>query len=277
MRITCFILLCVCFARVQAQQTVTNSIGMKFVRIPAGGFTVGEFKPPYPVSSGKTDTLKMTMWMGDPSARPYSSTELEKARQLALADYSEGFTVTISKSYYLAQFEVTQDQWIKVMGSNPSTFQHDSIDKTIYPLESVSWKQAKEFISKLNALEHTKKYRLPSEFEWEYAARAGRTKEIPWNETQLEAQLGGKKTYPVGRKQANAFGVYDMLGNVWEWVEDCYNEKIFADRFPQKKCEQHVLKGASFAGDVKNATYMTHAAGPANDWDVGFRVLMEIE
>jgi formylglycine-generating enzyme len=118
---------------------------------------------------------------------------------------------------------------------------------------------------------------LPSEFEWEYAARAGRTKEIPWSDTQLEAQLGGRKTYPIGGKQANAFGLYDMLGNVWEWVNDCYNEKIFADKVPPKKCEQHVLKGASFAGDVKNATYMTHAAGPANGWDVGFRVLMEIE
>ena len=66
-----------------------------------------------------------------------------------------------------------------------------------------------------------------------------------------------------------------MLGNVWEWTADLYNEKIFADKQPPASGSQHVLKGASFAGDVKNATYMTHAAGPANGWDVGFRIIME--
>lgn len=67
-----------------------------------------------------------------------------------------------------------------------------------------------------------------------------------------------------------------MPGNVWEWTSDLYNEKIFADSVPAVKGNQRVLKGASFVGDVKNATYMTHAAGPANGWDVGFRVVMEM-
>jgi formylglycine-generating enzyme required for sulfatase activity len=67
-----------------------------------------------------------------------------------------------------------------------------------------------------------------------------------------------------------------MLGNVWEWVQDYYNEKIFADTTPPKLGKEHVLKGASFVGDVKNATYMTHAAGPGNGWDVGFRLVMDV-
>jgi formylglycine-generating enzyme len=257
-----------------AQDTIVNSAGIRFVKIPAGRFILGEFKPPYPKET--KDTLGMMMWMGD-NARPYTDAELQKARELAEKDYSDGFEVVIAKSFYLAQTEITQDQWIRVMGNNPSTFKDDTLDKTKYPVESISWKQAKAFVDRLNKSEETKKYRLPSEFEWEYAARGGRLKDIPWSDIQKEAQLGGKRTYAVGLKAANAFGLYDMLGNVWEWVEDCYNEKTFADKRPPVKCDVHVLKGASFAGDVKNATYMTHAAGPGNGWDVGFRILMEIE
>lgn len=80
----------------------------------------------------------------------------------------------------------------------------------------------------------------------------------------------------MGTKKPNAWGLYDTLGNVWEWVQDRYNEKIFADPTPPKSGSQHVLKGAPFYGDVKNATYMTHAAGPGSKYDVGFRVVMEV-
>lgn len=257
-----------------AQDTVVNSVGIRFVKIPAGRFILGEFKPPYPTEN--KDTLGMIMWMGD-NARPYNAAELRQAKEIAEKNYSDGFEVVIERSFYLAQFEITQEQWLKVMGNNPATFKHDTLDRAKYPVESITWKQAKTFVDRLNKLEKSKKYRLPSEFEWEYAARAGRLKDIPWSDIQKEAQLGGKHTYPIGLKAPNAFGLYDMLGNVWEWVEDCYNEKIFADKTPPVKCEVHVLKGASFAGDVKNATYMTHAGGPGNGWDIGLRILMEIE
>jgi formylglycine-generating enzyme len=140
----------------------------------------------------------------------------------------------------------------------------------------VSWKEAQKFIKKLNRREKKKSYRLPSEMEWEYAARAGAEKDIPWGEIQVVANLNKTMPIPVGSKKPNAWGLYDVLGNVWEWVDDYYNEKLFAAPKPPEKGKQHVLKGASFVGDVKNATYMTHAGGPGNGWDVGFRIVMEV-
>ena len=255
------------------QDTVSNSIGMEFVLIKPGSMTVGEFRPPYPVPE---DTVKgakrpLVMAMGD--GRGYSTQEFARAKQMAAQDSRPGFKVKIKKSYYLGKFEVTQGQWKKVMGLNPSTFKAAQSDSL--PVENITWEDAQQFIAKLNKLEKKNRYRLPTEFEWEYAARAGATGDIAWPDILKTANLDKKTTHPVGEKVPNAWGLYDMLGNVWEWVDDYYNEKIFADPVPPKKGTQHVLKGASFVGDVKNATYMTHAAGPGNGWDVGFRVVME--
>jgi formylglycine-generating enzyme len=261
---------------ISAQQSFINSVGIEFVKIEPGTMTVGEFRPPYPVPA---DTIKganrpYVMWMGD--GRPYNADEFRLAEEMALRDASKGFIVTLKKPYYLGRFEVTQGQWKKVMGKNPSTFKSGP-DADSRPVESISWSDAKKFIKKLNKLEKTTRYRLPSEFEWEYAARAGSANDIPWDQIQASANLSKKETLAVGSKKPNAWGLYDMLGNVWEWVEDYYNEKMFADPMPPKSGYQHVLKGASFTGDVKNATYMTHAAGPGNGWDTGLRVLMEIK
>lgn len=258
-----------------AQEKFTNSVGMEFVRIDPGSMTVGEFRPPYPVPD---DTVKYAdrpyiMWMGD--GRPYNAEEFRLAAEMAARDAMKGFTVTLEKPYYLGKFEVTQGQWKKVMGRNPSAFK-EGWDADSRPVESISWNDAKKFIKKLNRMEKTTHYRLPSEFEWEYAARAGAVNDIPWDQIQASANLSKKMTAVAGSKLPNTWGLYDMLGNVWEWVEDHYNGKIFADPVPPSGGAQHVLKGASFTGDVKNATYMTHAAGPGNGWDVGFRVLMDV-
>jgi formylglycine-generating enzyme required for sulfatase activity len=121
------------------------------------------------------------------------------------------------------------------------------------------------------------RYRLPTEFEWEFAARAGQSEDISWDDIQRTAQIALTSTQEVGRKDPNAWGLYDMLGNIWEWTEDYYNEKMFADPIPPKNGRVHVLKGAPFYGDVKNATYMTHAAGPGSGYDVGFRVVAELK
>ena len=261
---------------VMAQKNLTNIIGMEFVLIEPGTIVIGEFQPPYPVPN---DTVKSSphnymMWMGD--GRSYNEEEFRLASEMATKDSRQGFSVTISKPYYMGTTEVTQGQWKKVMGYNPSQFKGlENADSL--PIENISWKEVQNFIKKLNQLEKIKSYRLPSEFEWEHAARAGATKDIPWEEIQASANLNKKMPMAVASKKPNAWGLYDMLGNVWEWVDDYYNEKLFADREPLKKGTQHVLKGASFVGDVKNATYMTHAGGPGNGWDVGFRIVKDVE
>src|SRR5688500_16711157 len=273
-----FFSLMFCGRPVTAQApTFTNSIGMEFVLIKPGKMWVGKFQPPYPVPE---DTVRnterpMIMWMGD--GRTYNAEEFKLAEVLATRDALPGFEVEIVEAYYLGKFEITQAQWRKVMGNNPSVFQGEKVQEhDRHPVENVTWENVQTFLARLNEMENGKSYRLPSEFEWEYAARAGAEGDIPWSETPLVAQLGGTSTRMVGQKKSNAWGLYDMLGNVWEWVDDYYNEKIFADRQPPSKGTTHVLKGASFTGDVKNATWFTHGAGPGNGWDVGFRILLEV-
>jgi formylglycine-generating enzyme required for sulfatase activity len=130
--------------------------------------------------------------------------------------------VNINYSFYMGKYEVTQSQWKSVMGNNPSSEKGDNL-----PVEKVSWYEAKEFINKLNSLQDKFKFRLPSEAEWEYSARAGTTgdyygnlRSIGWfNENSVD------KYHPVGQKKPNSFGLYDVLGNAWEWVEDIYDKK----------------------------------------------------
>lgn len=238
--------------------TFTNDIGMKFVLIKPGSMVVGRFQPT----------------VGKP--QPGSKLPLKYykiAEKMAKNDAKAGFLVKIEKPYYIGQFEVTQHQWQQVMGNNPSVFKNDS--SANHPVENITWNDAQAFVKKLNAIDKTHRYRLPTEFEWEYTARAGATDDIPWKEIFASAVLGRQTPANVGTKKPNAWDLYDMLGNVWEWVQDYYNEKIFADPVPPRTGQQHVLKGASFTGDVKNATYMTHAAGPGNGFDIGLRIVME--
>ncbi|QMU29718.1 formylglycine-generating enzyme family protein [Adhaeribacter radiodurans] len=246
--------------------TFTNKFGMEFVLIKPGKMVVGKFQP----GVGEPPKEKLNR-----PTLPLSSykTAAEMARKSAMP----GFTVQLDKSYYIGKFEVTQEQWQNIMGNNPAFFKKDKVkdNGAKYPVESITWQDAQAFVKKLNAQDKQHTYRLPTEFEWEYAARAGAEGDIPWAEINQVAVLGGATTSPIGQKEPNAWGIYDMLGNVWEWVQDYYNEKIFADPVPPKSGKEHVLKGASFTGDVKNATYMTHAAGPGNGFDVGVRLVME--
>ncbi len=252
--------------------TYTNRLGMTFVLIQPGSMIVGRFQPPYPhqppTNRGSAASQSGLVWT------PH---DYALADELVRQDARPGFMVTLSRPYYIGQFEVTQAQWKQVMGTNPSTFQGKRVvdDAGQHPVEQVSWLATQAFLKKLNNLDKSGHYRLPTEFEWEYAARAGATDDIPWSVIQATAQLGTVTTNRVGQKKPNAWGLYDTLGNVWEWVQDYYNEKPFADPNPPRSGAEHVLKGASFVGDVKNATYLTHAAGPGNGWDVGFRIVRE--
>ncbi|TPE44535.1 formylglycine-generating enzyme family protein [Pontibacter mangrovi] len=250
------------------EATFTNSIGMEFVLIKPGKMVVGKFQPtvsPYVGPQPGQDREFLP-----PAA-------YKEAKEMAAAAAMPGFTVSLDCPYYIGKYEVTQEQWEKVMGSNPSFFKGDKVagDAGKHPVGNVTWKDARKFIKKLNKLDKQYTYRLPTEFEWEYAARAGTEDDIAWGEARAMGVISDTTTRAVGSKQPNAWGLHDMIGNVWEWVDDYYNEQIFADPVPPRKGTQHVLKGASFTGDAKNATYMTHAAGPGNGFDVGFRVVVE--
>ncbi len=223
----------------------------------------------------------------------WTEADYKKCQELAKRDSTPGFQVKIATPYYIGKFEVTQAQWKKVMGNNPSTFQGDKVkdDADKHPVESITWQQARDFVKKLNQLEKTKAYRLPTEFEWEYAARAGESGQTSWPEIRETAVMsnpgrggaGGAPPSPqttsmVGTMKPNPWGLYDMLGNVWEWVADPYNEKMFPDPVPPKSGKEHVLKGCGFgSGDVKHCIPAMHGAGPADVFDVGFRIVKDVK
>ncbi len=191
------ILLFISFQAVAEQKTYKNSIGMEFVLIPAGSFMMGADKNFEDCRDSETPRHK----------------------------------VTISKPFHIGKYEVTQEQWVAVMGSNPSEFKGRT-----RPVDQVSWEDAQSFIRKLNRKEGTNKYRLPTEAEWEYAARAGTTTAYSFGDDK--GGLGqyvwysgnsGKESHPVGQLRANAWGLYDIHGNVREWVQDWYGEVYYSN------------------------------------------------
>ncbi len=225
-------------------QTFKNSIGMEFVKIPNGSFM-----------------------MGSPTSEIGSSNDERPQHQ-----------VTISKNFYLGKYEVTQGQWKAVMGNNPSHF--SGCDDNC-PVENVSWEDAQEFIKRLNGKgEGT--YRLPTEAEWEYACRSGTTgaysgslDEMGWYDKN-----SGDKTHPVGQKKANAFGLYDMHGNVWEWTADwyeSYSSGSVTDPTGASSGSDRVLRGGSYSWDdisLRSANRTFVSPSHRND-DWGFRVVRE--
>ena len=245
----------------ETPKTVTNSIGMEFVLIPAGEFKMGS-----------------PLW--------------EEGRY---SDEGPVHTVTIEKAYYLGKYEVSQKQWHEVMGNNPSYFEGEN-----RPVEEVSWNDIQEFIKKLNEIEGTNKYRLPSEAEWEYAARAGTTTPYSFGNYSYASTYArdvhlhvyawygsniyrGGETHQVGQKQPNSWGLYDMHGNVWEIVQDRYYFNY--DNTPTDGSAEESgssLKRVSRGGSWSNPAKLCRSAnrcGSDPDYRTslsGFRLLLEV-
>ena len=206
----------------QAQdKTFTNSIDLEFVLIPAGKFT--------------------STWR----AVNDSGEDVQKQR-----------VVTISKPFYLGKYEVTQEQWRALMGENPSHFKGRT-----KPVENVSWHDAQIFIKKLNKKEGGNKYRLPTDAEWEHAARAGTDTEYFFGDDPAAlrdyAWFDGHsefKPHPVGKKKHNPWGLYDVYGNVWEWVQDWwadeYQEGAVTDPTGPASGSRRVSRGGSWLTDA---------------------------
>lgn len=227
----------------------SNSLAMEFVRIPSGEFLMGG--------------------CGEPDEQPVRR-------------------VRISHPFFLGRHEVTQAQWRRIMGGNPSVF--GGCDDC--PVENVSWNDVQLFLRKMNR-RGDGRYRLPTEAEWEYAARAGSSAPFSFggDERRLDAHAwhsgnSGGRTHPVYRKALNFWGVFDMYGNVAEWCEDWYGEYVgfspnhpfFANdpEGPQRGRERVVRGGscASFARDCRSARRDGRA--PEKRYHrVGFRLVFE--
>ena len=187
-------------------------------------------------------------------------------------------SVKITKPFELGTYVVTQGQWTTVMGSAPpSTFKGDNL-----PVENVSWNQIQDFLTKINSLNDGFKYRLPTEAEWEYAARAGTTEAVPGGSLDAIAwydQKGGPRTRPVGTKAANAWGLYDMLGNVMQWVQDSYSDyKKNAVSDPlNTKGDTKVIKGGGWdaAAGVMRVSARWGIAPNLKNNNAGFRLVRE--
>jgi len=183
--------------------------------------------------------------------------------------------------FWMGKYEVTQGQWKKIMGSNPSRFTKGDN----YPVEKVSWNDAKEFITKLNARSSAGQYRLPTEAEWEYACRSGGKGEkysgggdvdrVAWYRSN-----SGNSTHSVGRKASNGLGIHDMSGNVWEWCEDVYDSNAYSKHGRKNPVvssggSYRVGRGGGWSsgpGDVRCA-YRNRGAPGFRNGGVGFRLL----
>lgn len=182
--------------------------------------------------------------------------------------------VTISRPFEIQTTEVTQAQWRAVMGSDPSHFPGDD-----RPVESISWQEAQEFIRRLNQLDRGKSYRLPTEAEWEYACRAGST-ERGWADLDDVAwwhRNSDEQTHPVGLKRANAWGLYDMIGNVWEYTadwKDSYPKAPVTDPTGPEHGYYKVSRGGSWfdVGPAANAAFRASPDPTSRGNSQGFRL-----
>jgi formylglycine-generating enzyme required for sulfatase activity len=254
----------------RASKTITNTIGMKLIKIPAGTFL-----------------------MGSP------------AREKGRGDHEDQHKVTISKAFYMQTTEVTQGQWMAVMGTEPWLKwlgQRHVKEGPNYPAFAVTWTDAVAYCKKLSEKE-SKTYRLPTEAEWEYACRAGT--QTAWSFGNDEKALRDYAWYngipneqyhhQGGLKKPNAFGLYDMHGNVSEWCHD-YTEEHYYKQSPEKDPQgpatgkrrringlllapSRVLRGGSWYDGTRRVRSAGRSGGGENyrNEHYGFRLVRELD
>jgi formylglycine-generating enzyme required for sulfatase activity len=258
-------------SRSNPNQREPGHFTMEFVKIAPGEFTMG-------CSTGDADCL---------------------------GDEQPPHAVRITKPFEIGKYEVTQEQWQDVMGNNPSHFK--GADR---PVESISWNEVQQFMQKLNARNDGYRYRLPSEAEWEYAARAGTTgkyyaaslDDIAWygnnsgdrpidakkiwdtDRTNYVRRIGNNRdqTHSVGQKKPNPWGIYDIEGNVLEWVQDYYDDQYYrsspaADPPGPASGQFRVVRGGSWSYNAVFAR-VSHRALVEPDSSnllIGFRCVRE--
>jgi formylglycine-generating enzyme required for sulfatase activity len=208
-------------------------------------------------------------------------------------------TVTV-ESFYMGKYEVTQKEWIEIMGSNPSSYWGDTL-----PVEQVSWYEAVEYCNKLSLREglvpaysgsgdgitcdfKASGYRLPTEAEWEYAAKGGRDapvfKYAGGNGVDAVAWYNGnseERTHPVGTKQPNNLGLYDMSGNVWEWCWDWFGDYGSGSQTDPQGASSgtiRVLRGGSWSNSARGvrSTFRGNFTPADRDSYLGFRVVRTV-
>jgi formylglycine-generating enzyme required for sulfatase activity len=233
---------------------------MEFVLIPAGEFLMG---------SSPDEIDRLIQRYGD-DTRGYFKRELPQHQ------------VRISQPFYLGKYEVTQAEWQAVMEENPCHFTGDPY----LPVENVSWEDMQAFIQRLHEKEDVTSYRLPTEAEWEYACRAGSTTAYSFGDDP--EQLGeyarynansNEEVHPVGQRKPNTFGLYDMHGNVWEWVQDWYGSYLPGTATnPQgpPSGSNRVARGGSWFNDagICRSAHRGLSGPPGYRYDIlGFRLL----
>jgi formylglycine-generating enzyme required for sulfatase activity len=248
---------------------ITNSIGMEFVMVPAGSFMMGSDK-------------------GNVDERPIHK-------------------VTLDYDFYIGKYEITIGQWKKVMGEMPDELKKANPkfrESDNQPVIYVTWNDAKEFIARLNARNDGFEYRLPSEAEWEYACRAGTKTEFAFGNSlglgranynddyPYPNEVKGKnleRTVEVGSYEPNAWGLYNMHGNVWEWVEDVYADNYNSPELPVDgspnlavgDTKVRVLRGGSWldvgSSSLRSAIRLNLSSASRYGGGAGFRLIARVK
>ena len=213
-----------------------EGVKLDMVLIPSGKFMMG-------LTKKELEDIKVEF---QEELKKDGKEQLLDAVDLIMSIQGKQHEVTLTKQFYMGKHEVTQEQWEALMGKNPSTTKGAKL-----PVTNVSWEDCQEFIKKLNA-KTDGGYRLPTEAEWDYACRAGTTtaysfgdKITPKDANYLDSKIG--KPVAVGSYKPNAFGLFDMHGNVWEWCEDWHGEYPFAVTDPKGPAtgNRRVIRGGS--------------------------------